>query len=49
MRIVATEITARVAMVKVAVLYLGLRFTDYLTLLDVGGSWKIVHKSYVHE
>jgi hypothetical protein len=49
MRIVSIDISARVAMVKVAVLYLGLRFTDYLTLAKITEQWSIVHKAYVHD
>lgn len=49
MRIVSVDVTALVAVVKVAVLYLGLKFTDYLTLMNLDGAWKIVHKAYVHE
>jgi protease I len=49
MRIVATDLTGQVAQVKVAVLYLGLRFTDYLTLVKFGDGWKIVNKAYQHD
>ena len=49
MRIVSTDVTGRVAMVKVAVLYEGLRFTDYLTLMKFDDDWKIINKAYHHE
>ncbi|AYC31532.1 nuclear transport factor 2 family protein [Pseudomonas cavernae] len=49
MRIVATDVTGRVATVKVAALYLGLRFTDYLTLAQFGERWQIVNKAYHHD
>ena len=49
MHIVSVDVSTQIAVVKVAVLYLGLRFTDYLTLADLDGGWRIVHKSYVHD
>ncbi|UVE17158.1 nuclear transport factor 2 family protein [Pseudomonas sp. LS44] len=49
MRIVSTDVSGQVAIVKVAVLYLGLRFTDYLTLSQLDGRWQIVNKAYVHD
>jgi protease I len=49
MRLVATDVTGRTATVKVALLYAGLRFTDYLTLMQFEGNWKIVHKTYHHD
>jgi hypothetical protein len=42
-------VTGRVAMAKVAVLYEGLRFTDYLTLVKFDDNWKIINKAYHHE
>lgn len=49
MRIVNIDVTGRTASVKVALLYAGLRFTDYLTLIKFDGDWKIVNKSYHHD
>ena len=43
MRIVSIDITGAVATVKVADLYQGLRFTDYLTLLKTDDIWLIVN------
>jgi hypothetical protein len=48
MNVVATDVTGRCASVKVALLYAGLRFTDYLTLLKFDDAWKIVNKAYHH-
>jgi hypothetical protein len=49
MKIIATDVTGRAASVKVAVLYMGLRFTDYLTLMEIGDGWKVMHKAYHHD
>ena len=49
MRIVATDVTGQVAAVKVADLYRGLRFTDYLSLARVDGQWRIVNKTFHHD
>jgi protease I len=49
MRIVAMDVTGPTATVKVALLYAGLRFTDYLTLMQFDNTWKIINKSYHHE
>ena len=49
MRIVATDVTGKVATVKTATLYLGLRFTDYLTLAQFDDGWKIINKAYHHD
>ncbi len=49
MKIVSIDVTAEVAVVKVVDLYRGLRFTDYLTLLEVDGAWLIVNKAFHHE
>jgi hypothetical protein len=46
MCIVSTDVTGTVAIVKVADLYQGKRFTDFLTLLKVGESWVIVNKAF---
>ena len=49
MEIVSIDVTANEAVAKVANLYLGLRFTDYLSLLKVDGNWVIVNKIYYYE
>ena len=49
MRIVSTDVTGQVATVKVADLYRGLRFTDYLSLARVDGQWMIVNKTFHHD
>lgn len=46
MRIISTDVTGAVATVKVADLYQGLRFADYLTLLKMDESWVIVNKAF---
>jgi len=49
MKIVSMDITENVACVKVADMYMGLRFTDYLSLLKIEGNWVIVNKIFHHE
>jgi hypothetical protein len=49
MKIVAADVTGAVATVKVADLYRGLRFTDYLALAKVDGAWMIVNKTFHHD
>jgi protease I len=49
MKIVSTDVTGEVAVVKVADLYMGLRFTDYLTLSKIEGNWVIVNKAFHHD
>jgi protease I len=49
MKIVSIDVTGNEAVAKVADLYLGLRFTDYLSLLKVDGNWVIVNKMYYYE
>ena len=44
MKIVSIDVTANEAVAKVADLYLGLQFTDYLSLLKVDGNWVINSK-----
>lgn len=45
-RIAMVDITGDVAVVKVELHYPERRFTDYLSLLKVDGSWKIVNKTF---
>jgi hypothetical protein len=40
------DVTGDAATVKLTVDYLGVRFTDYLSLLDEGGRWQIVNKVF---
>ena len=49
MKIVSIDITGNEAVVKVEDLYLGLRFTDYLSLLRIDDNWLIVNKVYYYE
>lgn len=49
MEIVSVDITGDAASVKVADLYLGFRFTDYLSLLKLDGRWQIANKIYYHQ
>lgn len=47
-RVVSIDVTGQVAVAKVEDEYLGLRFTDYLTLHQGEQGWQIVHKAYHH-
>jgi hypothetical protein len=49
LKIVAVDITGPGASVKVEELYPGSKYTDYLSLLEIQGEWKIVGKIYVVE
>jgi hypothetical protein len=49
MRLVSLDLTENVAVVKVKDLYLGLWFTDYLSMLKIGEEWFIVNKLFHHE
>lgn len=49
MKIVSLELAGKVGAVKVADLYLGLRFTDYLSVANLAGEWLIVNKVFHHE
>jgi protease I len=49
MRIVSIDMTGNEAVAKVEDLYLGFRFTDYLSLLNVDGTWVIINKTFYHE
>jgi hypothetical protein len=49
MRLVSLDLTENVAAVKVRDLYLGLWFTDYLSLLKIEDEWVIVNKIFHHE
>ena len=49
LKIVAVDVTGSGAAVKVVEVYPGSRYTDYLSLLEIQGDWKIVNKIYVVE
>lgn len=49
MKIVSIDVTGDQAVAKVSDLYLGFRFTDYLSLLNIDGNWVIVNKTFHHE
>ena len=49
MRIVSIDMTGNEAVAKVEDLYLGFRFTDYLSLLNIEGTWVIINKTFYHE
>lgn len=42
----AVRATGNAAVAKVILDYPKARFTDYFTLLKIGGEWKIVNKSF---
>lgn len=46
MQIVTIDITGAIANVKVKLLYHGLQFTDYLSLVEIEGRWLIVNKTF---
>ncbi len=49
MRVVSTDVTGRVAAVKVVDLCFGMRYTDYLNMVKTDGQWKIVNKTFHHD
>jgi protease I len=49
MRIVSMDLMDTAGVVKVADLYLGLRFTDYLSMAKIDGRWVIINKNFYHE
>ena len=46
MRLVSLDLNENAAIIKVKDLYLGLWFTDYLSLLKIDNEWLIVHKVF---
>ncbi|MGE0500005.1 MAG: nuclear transport factor 2 family protein [Rhizobiaceae bacterium] len=44
--ILSADVTGDIAMIKLSDDYLGIRFTDYLTLLNQEGRWRIVNKTF---
>ena len=49
LRIVSVDVTGDAASVKVVETYPKSIYTDYLSLLKLGGEWRIVNKVYVSE
>jgi len=49
LKIVSVDITGNAASVKVREEYPNSIYTDYVSLLKIGGEWKIVNKVYVAE
>ena len=49
LKIVAVDVTGAGAAVKVVEVYPGSTYTDYLSLLEIQGDWRIVNKIYVVE
>lgn len=48
-RIESAEVTGNIARVKVIDRFLGVWYTDYLTLLHAEGAWRIVNKTFTYE
>ena len=46
MKIVSIDVASTIAVAKVADLYQGLRYTDYLSLVKVEDNWQIVDKIF---
>ena len=49
MKIISIDITGRIAVAKVEDLYRGLYFTDYLSLVESEGQWRIVNKIFHYD
>jgi len=49
MSIESIDLTGDAGIVKVRDLYMGLRFTDYLSIIKFDNHWKIVSKVFYHE
>jgi hypothetical protein len=48
-RIVSIDYAGTAAMAKIELDYPTVRFVDYMSLLKIGGEWKIVNKIFVRE
>lgn len=46
--VLSVDVTGHTAAVKVTNDYLGMRFTDYLSLLKLDGEWVVVNKVFHH-
>ncbi len=44
--ILSADVTGDIALIKLTDDYVGVRYTDYLTLLHVDGRWRIVNKTF---
>lgn len=49
MDIAGIEVVGAIALVRARYLYEALRFTDYLSLMKIGGEWKIVSRLFHHD
>jgi putative lumazine-binding protein len=49
MKVVGVDLTGTTGLLKVQVLFLGFRFTDYLSLLKIDDAWVIMNKVFWHE
>lgn len=45
-QILSADVSGDIAMIKLTDDYLGIRFTDFLTLLHENGEWRIVNKTF---
>ena len=48
-RVLMTDATGDVGIAKVELDFPDVKFVDYFTLARVGGSWKIIHKSFYRQ
>lgn len=48
-RIVSIDRTGNAAIAKIELDYPGVRFVDYMSLLKIGGEWKIVNKIFYRD
>ena len=48
-RIVSVDYAGTAAMARIELDYPSVRFVDYMSLLKIGGEWKIVNKIFVRE
>jgi hypothetical protein len=49
MSIESIDLTGAVGSVKVRDLYMGLRFTDYLSIAKIDNRWQIINKTFHHD
>ena len=45
-QILSADVTGDIAVIKLTNDYIGVRYTDYLSLLNEGGRWRIVNKVF---
>ncbi len=48
-QIVSMDVTETIATAKITEFYLGLHFTDYMSLVKVDGDWLIVNKTFHYD